>query len=391
MGYISGMVSVRVLSADISGFLDEALKNGIVIRNTRTVSELEAEITLARRDLSTLEKLCVKRGDKVDVIRKTGLFWRIRGLHRRPVLVTAAVMYILSALFIPSRVFFVRVVGNTSIPERRILEAASDCGIGFGASRRAVRSEKVKNALLEAVPELQWAGVNTAGCVAEISVRERSAEEKTQKSGFGHVVAVTDGIITFCNASRGNLLCAPGQAVAAGDILISGFTDCGLTIRAEQAEGEVYAATRRTLTVITPTKRQSTCETGIELKKISILLGKKRINLWKDSGFWDSTCDRMYEENYITLPGGFQLPVGWCVERCRIRELIPITVNPGELLEDYGESYLKSTLVALTIRNSDLSFYEGDGILQMTGQYGCVEMIGAIQRLEIGELHGKDN
>jgi hypothetical protein len=99
----------------------------------------------------------------------------------------------------------------------------------------------------------------------------------------------------------------------------------------------------------------------------------------------------MYEENYITLPGGFQLPLGWSVERFCHRKFASAQTDPRELLEDCAEDYLKTIMVAGTIRNSNLSFQEGEGMLQMTGEYSCVEMIGCMQRLEIGEIHGKDN
>ena len=89
----------------------------------------------------------------------------------RPVLLAGLGILFLLAMYLPSRVLFIRVEGNMQIPDRQILAAAEECGIRFGASRREVRSEKVKNALLSSVPQLQWAGVNTAGCVATISVR----------------------------------------------------------------------------------------------------------------------------------------------------------------------------------------------------------------------------
>jgi similar to stage IV sporulation protein len=392
MGIVSGSVLLRIISADISGLLDELIKKGIAIQNTRIHSELEAEVTVSRKCIGELRKICEKRGDKAEILRKNGLSWKLESLFQRPVLVSAMIFYLALSLILPTRVFFLRVVGNTSVPTQKILEAANECGIGFGASRRAVRSEKMKNALLDVMPELMWAGVNTHGCVAEISVRERAGQESaTEETTFAHIVASLDGIITSCNAIKGNLLCAPGQAVAAGDILISGFTDCGLAIRAEQAQGEVYALTNRNLTTVAPASCLSVRETGEEKKKISLIIGKKRINLWKDSGFWDVSCDRMYEENYITLPGDFQLPLGWSVDCYRTRKMSSVVTNPRELLEDYAEDYLKSCMVAGTIRNSEFSVYEGEGFIQLTGEYSCVEMIGFMQRVEIGEIHGKDN
>ena len=96
----------------------------------------------------------------------------------------------------------------------------------------------------------------------------------------------------------------------------------------------------------------------------------------------------MYEEYYITLPGGFTLPVGWCVERYSGRELTeePLESEAREkLLAETAEAYLKNQMLSGTIQKSNLTYEAGDGFLQMTGQYSCVEMIGIMQRLEIGE------
>ena len=87
--------------------------------------------------------------------------------------------------------------GNQNVPENLILELASQCGLSFGTERRQVRSEQVKNALLGAVPELEWVGINTAGCVATISVRERQKGENIgQAGGVSSIVASCDGMIT---------------------------------------------------------------------------------------------------------------------------------------------------------------------------------------------------
>jgi sporulation protein YqfD len=154
-------------------------------------------------------------------------------------------MFLLT-IFLPTRVLFIHVEGNSTVEERRILEAAQECGIRFGASRRQVRSEKMKNRLLEKVPELKWAGVNTSGCTAVISVREQPVQEqRTGYTGISSIVAACDGRITSCTVTKGNGLCAPGQVVQKGQLLISGYLDCGICIRVTGAEGEIFAETRQ--------------------------------------------------------------------------------------------------------------------------------------------------
>ena len=392
---LAGTVRAKLTGADIPGTLDQLSRQGVEILGFTMLSELEGRITLRRTDYASAKKLCDCRGDSLTEEGRNGLYWTFKSLRKRPVLVFGVLFYLISTLYLPSRVFFVRVVGNETLPDRLILEAASDCGIGFGASRREVRSEKVKNALLEALPDLQWAGVNTYGCVAEISVRERiTPEVGSAPSDFGHIVASREGVITSCNATRGTLLCTPGQAVTQGDILISGYTDCGLTIRAEQAHGEVFAATVHNLTAVTPDSCHFAAPTGTQKKKISIIIGKKRINLWKDSGIWDTTCDRMYEEYYITLPGGFRLPVALAVERFSFRACSETEIPHDELevlLTETAQRYLKSQMLAGVIRNAEETFQRRSGTVQMAGKYDCVELIGVMQRLQIGEQNGEDN
>ena len=392
---MNGTVRIEVTAADMGGLLDGMASRGIAVSDIHMCDDLTARMNVDRRDIPKIKAFCEKRGDVLNILGVKGLYWSGKRLACRPVLLTGLVLLFLLSLWLPKRVFFVQVEGNSTISTRRILEEAANCGIGFGASRREVRSEKVKNALLEAIPQLQWAGVNTRGCVAVITVRERNKiPEAEEESPLGHIVAGRDGIITHCTATSGSLLCAPGQAVSEGDILISGYTDCGLSIRAEQAQGEIYAMTRREITATMVPERVLRLEKRAVSKKISILFGKKRINLWKDSGISDSTCDRMYEEYYITLPGGFQLPVAIAVERFTVWETAEEYIPEQEaqlLLTDFGASCLRGQMVAGRILKGVQTFSTEDGRITMAGQYVCTEMIGKMRRLQIGENNGESN
>ena len=89
------------------------------------------------------------------------------------VLIIGLMLLLFFSVWLPSRVLFIEIQGNDTLSAQSILEEAKDCGIIMGASRRFVRSQQVKNTLLDKLPQLQWAGVETIGCVAVITVRER--------------------------------------------------------------------------------------------------------------------------------------------------------------------------------------------------------------------------
>lgn len=392
---LGGMVLVEVTSADLAAAFENMNRAEIPLYSVSRQDDLTALFSVQRTDYRKLAALAEKRGDKLVILRRMGLYWAGQRLAGRPVLLAGLLLLMMLSLMLPTRVLFVRVEGNEAVPDRRILAAAEDCGIRFGASRREVRSEKVKNALLESVPQLQWAGVNTAGCTAIISVRERPPEEESvAPSGVTNVTAIRDGVVLSVTATDGTPKCQPGQAVQAGEILISGYTDCGICIRAGQAEGEVFARTRREIAAVFPAEYGTVGEKRPLGRKISLLIGKKRINLRKDSGISEGTCGRMYSEYYITLPGGFALPMAVCVDTYHAYEIIPNRYTPQEAeetLRRFAEKYLHQQMVAGQILLTDLRFSEEEGIYLLEGDCLCTEMIGRRQQERIGETHGKNS
>ena len=296
---ISGTVRVRITCADIPSLLYAAGKQGIALSNLVYVDELNICTILDRSDLTALKKLVASKGAELAVEQKAGLFWRIISLKKRPVLIGGFLLLLFLSCYLPGKILFVEVHGNETVPARRILEQAHASGISFGASRREVRSEQVKNKLLGAIEQLQWVGVNTYGCRAVISVKERTAAEtEVSDTGVSSIVAARDGVIQSCTVTKGNPLCSVGQAVQKGQILISGYTNCGILIQATQAEGEVFAQTRHNLEAVTPLIYAQKGESVKTIRKYSLLIGKKRINFDKDSGISGATCDKMYSEYY---------------------------------------------------------------------------------------------
>lgn len=390
---IGGMLELEITSAEPEKTLDEITARGVTVYSARQVSYLTYRIRVCRSDYRKIRDVLERVGGAWQIRQRLGLFWPMKGLLSRPVLLGGIGLLLAASLYLPSRVLFIRVEGNSVVDTREILAAAEACGIRFGASRREVRSEKVKNSLLEKVPDLQWAGVNTAGCVATISVRERqiTAEEQAEEA-VTHLVAARDGYIVSATVTQGTPLVQVGQTVRAGQTLVSGYTDCNRVIQAGRAEGEIFAQTQREITVVTPAQTLARMGKTKTSWSISLRLGKKQINLWKDSGISSATCGRMYEEYPITLPGGFQLPIAVCVD-CyfdgdtydRDAELTDAQSKLAEFAQDYVTSQMIAGQI-LEVREEQSS---GEDVYTLSVSYTCVEMIGREHPEQMGDINGK--
>lgn len=379
---MAGYVRLRLTSADCASRLRLLAEQGIRLEEIRYVSELAVEFTILRRELKRAEDLLERRGERPEVLGRGGAVERITGWCRYPIILGTLALMLWGTMWIPGRILFIRVQGNGDIPARQIIAEAAECGVYFGASRRELRSEQVKNKLLYAIPELSWAGVNTSGCVATITVRPRAQEpEQAGEAGPASMVALRDAVVTEVTVTGGTGLCQPGQAVQAGQVLISGYSDLGICTRVQRAAGEVYGMTARQIRAVLPEETGQIVQTGQTVEKYSLLIGKKRINFDSDSGILYTSCGKMREVRWLTLPGGWELPIALVVERYDLTEVVPAQRTDCEgVLEDTVRRSLLRDMVAGEILSARTETSQDGGCWVLDGSYECREMIGRLRQ-----------
>ena len=369
---LRGWERLRLTSADCLGRL-RAISREIRLERMVWSSDLVVEFDVLRADVDKLE---VRDGETLELVSAGGLPSFLERLRRWRLLAAVVILLVILTIFLPTRILFLRVEGNGDVPARLILERAAECGVSFGASTRALRSEQVKNHLLWAIPELRWAGVNTRGCTVTITVALRQPGEEMAAMLPGDVVAVTDAVVTQIFPQRGTVQAAPGLAVQSGQILISGATDLGLCTRIDRAEGEVYGLTRRTVEAVLPEKTRIRQESEGVVRKYSLRIGKKYVNFSDDSGILYGTCVKMRTVDYLTLPGGFQLPVALVTDTyqmCQTRQ-VSREMEQESLLEE-ARRRVREQMRSGVILQEDA--YLTDGAL--TAVFECREMIGAFR------------
>lgn len=372
-------VGIKIVSADVTGVIKKLSERGISLYDLQTDDELTARFFVVSSDYKSATDYLSKWGVETIVLEQQSDLVSSFFKKGRLLFLAGLLLIFLLSVILSGRILFIQIEGNEKVPAQRIMEVASDCGIKFWSKGRQIRSEKMKNQLLEDIPELQWAGVNTSGCVAVIKVEEKesSAKPNETKGYVTSIVASSDGVVDSITVTSGNPMCRVGQAVKEGQTLISGYLDCGLVIKAQQASGEVFARTLHNITAVSPQKWVCRADSETKTVRHSLKIGKKLINFDKGSGISPATCVKMYEERYLTLPGGFSLPVSWVT-----RTIVPYETEVSEIAtsqcfcQQEAEKYLLSQLVAGQILHSNVDYRQSGDCAVLSGQYLCSEMIG---------------
>lgn len=377
-------MTVEITCADSKSLINTLLRERIAIHSVTYCSDLVLQVTVRQHDFNALKTVAEKMGASIKVIERTGILWQVNALIKRPVLVVTFLLLFTTTCYLPSRVLFLSVDGNNTISQNQILDVAETCGLRFGVSARKVRSELLKNELLERLPALQWAGVNVNGCSVVISVREKTAAEQAEKNSkqVSSIVASRDGIIQNCTVYQGNPLCTVGQAVNAGQTLVSGYLDYGIVRKATQADAEIRALTFRTLELVAPAETLTRGDISKRRTTYSLKIGKKVIKLSKDSGNLDATCAKIYSQKYMTLPGGFRLPLSVM----KLQEIsynsdkpMSTSAGPDGWLESYARNYLQGAMIAGEIISEQVQTEQQPGVDSLYGRYACIEMIGQVR------------
>lgn len=390
---VGGYLDIELTGAGIVDTINKASQKGIVLQRISWRDPFCVSFLIGVSDYFAFIKLAAKHGDEIKISGRRGFYFWIRNAMIRPILIFGVLFLLVLSFWLPGHVLFVTVEGNESLSEYQILQKAEQCGVNFGAKRSVVRSERVKNQLLEMLPDLQWAGVNTIGCTAIISVREKTeTKDQNDHSFFGSIVASRDGIILSSNVTSGYSACKVGDAVKEGDVLIFGRVDEDLLSKVSRPEGEIVAQTSRQCIAITPAQYDQNEEIIYRGKILSLIVGKKRINLSKDSGIYYTGCDKIYTEYWMLLPGGFRLPISFVIEEYVVSSTDKIDWGDAhDMLATSADNYILRQMISGTILSRESIVSAEDDIIILTADYLCSEMIGREHDEELDIIDGKNH
>lgn len=210
--------------------------------------------------------------------------------------------------FLSLFVWNVKIVGNSAIPTADLLALFRDYGIEQGARIEDIDIKNLPQTIMLANPDIAWMSINVNGCTMTVEVSERIyPPESIDRKKPCNIKAARDGRILDTQVKLGETVVSRGDAVVAGDLLVSGVQEYsnGLTAM-HHASAVILAETERTLSVEVPLAQRIDQPTGREWKRKVLQLFHWKIPLFLGSihGEYDRTVERIP----LTMDG-VELPV----------------------------------------------------------------------------------
>ncbi len=386
--FLKGYVIIELYGGERERFLSICAARGIYTGRVE-VSDTAFRIRLSLSDFLGLRDVFRKTRLKSRIVKRCGLPFMRKRFRKRWVFLAGAVFFAAFIGVMSSFVWTVEIEGELNVPEEEILSACRRAGIYPGARKSELAPlGELKEIILSEVGELTWAWVNLEGVRARVEVRERTIPgEVIDKSQPCRIGAACDGLIRSVTVKNGEAAVKPGDAVLAGETLISpyrslGTDDMGNPVYSDKpvhALGEVRAVTWHVQSGEYPLYHTSRLRTGEKKTRYSLELFSKTVPLYiGGTGFEEyETKERRYE---LSAGGNF---LGIAVVREEIEEVV---VNCEELSYeaavqlakyDLEEKISAELMPGAILENEQLRTEEtADGMIRVTLEMQFEQSIG---------------
>ena len=89
---ISGMLEIELTSAEPTAVLHRLNRKDVHLQNILYLDDMRVRFSITRKDYPEIERVTAKNGDKYSIKRKKGLYWLIRSLSLRPLLLVGLIL-----------------------------------------------------------------------------------------------------------------------------------------------------------------------------------------------------------------------------------------------------------------------------------------------------------
>lgn len=382
--WMRGVATVKIRGESPEDCLNLFAEHQLSFWRIQLIGSKEITLQIYNADLETAGRLALSSCCDLTLLQRSGFPQIMRKILHRPVLIMGILLAAILPFLLQNFVWSVDVRGDDPYTNRKILQLLQEQGIGFAANATALDSQQIKLDLLRQLPDLSWMAVNRNGGKLTVFYLINTSKENSENSTAANLIAIRDAVITDFTVLEGMRLFSAGDTVQKGQLLVSGFEDYGLCLRAVRAEGEIYGETWRSATILSPANQHKKSYTGREWTEYICILGRKKINLFGNSGISTLTCDKIIDEHILRLP---KLEFPLRIQVVHYREYVlyddPKSAETVRTeLEQYWHNSVLSQMVAGEIIHTEASFLAQGEYYVLRASSLCREMIARTVPME---------
>ena len=273
--WFCGYVCFRAKGGFYERFLNLCAANGITVWGVKYKNgTLHAK--MSRKDYKNVLPIARRAKTRLKIVSKRGLYSRAAKYRGRYGLAVGFLAFILILRLLSSVIWNININGNKTVSDKTILAQLNDIGIFEGVFASSIDAENARQQLLISCPELSWCAINIDGCIANVDVKETAEKKLEAKTDYpANIIAKRGGTIMSIRAYYGAPSVSVGEAVAKGDILVSGTMENKYGgIMYCEARAEVIAQTVHKLSVTVPFNQQRKVDIAKpQTRKILTLFG----------------------------------------------------------------------------------------------------------------------
>lgn len=262
-------------------FLNLCAKENILVWNSRVnVNEITGCMHI--RDYKNIKKIAKKASMRLKITKKQGLPFLVNRYKHRYGIPIGIFLFFFLLWFLSGFCFNITIVGNVNQSNDTILKKLKECGVYCGKRIKNINPETARQNFLIKNKEFSWAAININGSYITVNLT-KTTEKKMNKTSNEpcNIIARSAGKILKIKAYEGKISVKIGEAVAKGDLLVSGVIELtNKSTRFVHANAEVIAQTRHKLKVFVPYKTKQLIKSDEIIKRSVFTIGNLDIPLF---------------------------------------------------------------------------------------------------------------
>lgn len=223
--FLKGYYSILVSGYGAERFINLCKLKNIYLWDLQ-MAHNEFLMNISRTDYDCLDEIVNKTGVKVDILKKYGLPFLLKGKHNR-IFYVAFLCISVTLVFVTNLfVWEIEYEGNYSITKEQLEDFLKTYDVDEGMLKSKVSYEMLEENLRKEFPIIKWCSVALSGNTLFVRVEENSLLKEDEKVirefVYSDIVAGEDGVIKSLMVRNGVAMVKVGDEVTKGQILVTG-------------------------------------------------------------------------------------------------------------------------------------------------------------------------